>query len=418
MSALVDNGRRPRVIVTGMGAVSALGVGAEPLIERWSAGECGIRDGVGRCDDFEPEEHFTRKEARRQDRFTQFAVVAAAEAIAQAGWEPKGGQTPFRLPYAPGRVGSVIGTGVGGLGSLEQQHDVLRGRGAKAVSPLAVPLLMGNAASAAVAMRHGLHGQSFGVMSACAAGAHAIGQALRMIQAGEADAVVTGGAEAALTDVATAAFAAMGATSETGISRPFDARRDGFVMGEGAGVIVLERADAAAERGAEALAELRGYAATSDAHHLTAPEPSGAEAARAIELALADAGVDPDRVDYVNAHGTSTPLNDRTETEALKQALGERARETPVSSTKSTIGHLLGAAGAVEAVATIAALRRGLAPPTVGWEERDPELDLDYVPGAARALEPRANGDGPEPLVAISNSFGFGGHNAVLCLSA
>ena len=202
-------------------------------------------------------------------------------------------------------------------------------------------------------MRHGIHGQSFGVMSACAAGAHAIGQALRMIQAGEADAVVTGGAEAALTDVATAAFAAMGATSETGISRPFDARRDGFVMGEGAGVLVLEEADAAAERGAEPLGELLGYAATSDALHLTAPEPSGREAARAIELALADAGLEPDEVDYVNAHGTSTPLNDRSETEALKLALGERAARSPISSTKSAIGHLLGAAGAVEAIATI-----------------------------------------------------------------
>jgi 3-oxoacyl-[acyl-carrier-protein] synthase II len=189
-------------------------------------------------------------------------------------------------------------------------------------------------------------------------------------------------------------------------------------MGEGAGVLVLERAETAAQRGAEPLAQVLGYAATSDAHHLTAPEPSGSEAARAIELALADAGVDPARVDYVNAHGTSTPLNDRTETEALKLALGDRAREVPVSSTKSAIGHLLGAAGAVEAVATIAALRRDIAPPTVGWEERDPELDLDYVPGEARPLERHANGGGPEPLVAVSNSFGFGGHNAVLCFAA
>ena len=410
MTLAADNGRA-RVVITGVGTVTALGVGTSALIERWAAGECGIRDGFGRCDDFEPLDHLTRKEARRQDRFTQLAVVAADEAIAQAGWVEE-------LPYEPGRVGSVIGTGIGGLGSLEDQHDVLRDRGPKAVSPLAVPLLMGNAASAAVAMRHGLHGQSFGVMSACAAGAHAIGQALRMIQNGEADAVVTGGAEAALADVAIAAFAAMGATSESGISRPFDARRDGFVMGEGAGALVLERADAAEERGAEPLAHLLGYAATSDAHHLTAPEPSGAEAARAITLALADAGIEPGRVDYVNAHGTSTPLNDRTETEALKLALGDHAAATPVSSTKSAVGHLLGAAGAVEAVATIESLRRDLAPPTVGWEERDPELDLDYVPATPRALERRSNGAGPEHLVAISNSFGFGGHNAVLCLAA
>ena len=400
-----------RIVITGVGAVTPLGVGATTLVERWAAGECGIADGVGRCDDFEPTEFLSRKEVRRSDRFTQLAIAASDEAVEAAGWAEE-------LPYDAERIGCVIGTGIGGLGSLEQQQDVLRDRGAKAVSPLAVPMLMGNAAAAAVAMRRGLRGGSFGVMSACAAGAHAIGQAQRMIATGEADAVVTGGSEAALTDVATAAFAAMGATSKTGRSLPFDARRDGFVMGEGAGVLVLEDADHAEERGAEVLGEILGYAASSDAHHLTAPEPSGRDAARAIELALADAGREPGDLDYVNAHGTSTPLNDRTETEALKLALGERATEVPVSSTKSAIGHLLGAAGAVEAIATIGSLRREIAPPTVGWSERDPDLDLDYVPGEARALERRANGDGPEPLVAISNSFGFGGHNAVLCLSA
>jgi len=287
------------------------------------------------------------------------------------------------------------------------------------VSPLAVPLLMGNAAAAAVAMRHGLHGSSFGVMSACAAGAHAIGAAVRMIEAGEADAVLAGGAESAIAGVAVAAFAAMGATSPTGMSRPFDARRDGFVMGEGAGVLVLESAEKASARGAEPVAEILGYAASSDAHHLTAPEPSGRDAARAIELALADADVKSADIDYVNAHGTSTPLNDRSETEALKAALGnEDAHRIPISSTKSAIGHLLGAAGAVEAIATVEALRRRLAPPTVGWEERDPELDLDYVPGKARALQHTGNGVGNGRLVGISNSFGFGGHNAVLCLAA
>jgi 3-oxoacyl-[acyl-carrier-protein] synthase II len=408
MTAGADkNGRR--VVVTGVGAITPLGVGAAPLVERWAAGECGIADGVGRCSDFEPTDHLTRKEARRQDRFTQLAVTAADEAIADAGWDSES-------PYGAERVGCVIGTGIGGLGSLEEQERVLIERGPKAVSPLSVPLLMGNAAAAAVAMRRGLRGGSFGVMSACAAGAHAIGQATRMIEAGEADAVVTGGSEAALTPIASAAFAAMGATSESGISRPFDARRDGFVMGEGAGALVLEDAQAAEERGAEILGEVLGYAASSDAFHLTAPEPSGRDAARAIELALEDAGVEPGRVDYVNAHGTSTPLNDRTETEALKLALGEHARSVPVSSTKSSIGHLLGAAGAVEAIATIGALRRELAPPTVGWAERDPDLDLDYVPGEAAELERRSNGAGPERLVAISNSFGFGGHNAVLCL--
>jgi 3-oxoacyl-[acyl-carrier-protein] synthase II len=401
----------PGVVITGMGAVTPLGVGVDALFGRWSEGECAVEDGLARCGDFEATEHLSRKEARRTDRFTHFAMVSADEALSGA-W-------PDGLPYEPERIGCVIGTGIGGLGSLERQQDVLRDRGPKAVSPLAVPLLMGNAAAAAVAMRHGLHGSSFGVMSACAAGAHAIGAAIRMIEAGEADAVVAGGAESAIAGVAVAAFAAMGATSPTGISRPFDARRDGFVMGEGAGVLVLESAEKSRERGAEPVGEVIGYAASSDAHHLTAPEPSGRDAARAIELALAHAGVGPADVDYVNAHGTSTPLNDRSETEALKAALGEEeAHRIPISSTKSSIGHLLGAAGAVEAIAAVESLRRRVAPPTVGWEERDPELDLDYVPGQARPLDHRGNGVANGRLVGISNSFGFGGHNAVLCLAA
>ena len=400
-----------RVVITGVGAVTPLGVGSEPLIDRWAAGEAGIEDGIARCSDFEPSDHFSRKEARRADRFTQLALVAAAEALEQAGVEA--GES-----HDAERLGCVIGTGIGGVGTLTEQQDILREKGPKAVSPLSVPLLMGNAAAGVVALRHGLRGQTFGVLSACAAGAHAIGQAKRMIEWGDADVVVTGGSEAALTDVAIAGFAAMGATSETGISRPFDARRDGFVIGEGAGILVLEEAEAAERRGAEILGEIRGYAATSDAHHLTAPEPTGRDAARAIGGALEDAGLSAVDVDYVNAHGTSTPLNDASETAAIKAALGEAAADIPVSSTKSVIGHLLGAAGAVEAIATIEALRRGIAPPTVGWEERDPELDLDYVPDEPRELERRQNGAGPKPLVALSNSFGFGGHNAVLCLEA
>ena len=396
-----------RVVITGVGAVTPLGVGADALIERWSAGECGIEDGAGRCDEFDPTDFLSSKEARRSDRFTQFAIAACDEAFSKAGWADG-------IPYEPGRVGCVIGTGIGGLGSLEEQEGVLRERGPRSVSPLSVPLMMGNAAPAAVAMRHGVHGHTYGVVSACAAGAQAIGAATRMIQAGDADAVIAGGAEAAITGLATAAFAAMGATSPTGISRPFDARRDGFVMGEGAGILVLEDAQAAEERGAEIFGEILGYGATSDAHHLTAPEPSGKEAARAIALALADAEIDGEDLDYVNAHGTSTPLNDRTETEALKVALGDRAHSVPVSSTKSAIGHLLGAAGAVEAIVSVLALRRGVVPPTLGYEQPDEGLDLDYVPREARALN--GNGSGNGRRVAISNSFGFGGHNAVLCL--
>jgi 3-oxoacyl-[acyl-carrier-protein] synthase II len=398
-----------RVVITGMGAVTPLGVGAEALIDRWAAGECGIEDGVGRCSEFEPTDFLSTKEARRSDRFAQFALAACQGAVSSAGWERE-------LPYEAGRIGCVIGTGIGGLGSLEQQEGVLRERGPKSVSPLSVPLMMGNAAAAALAMRHGLHGQTYGLVSACAAGAQAVGAATRMIQSGEAEAAVAGGAEAAITGLASAAFAAMGATSPTGISRPFDARRDGFVMGEGAGIIVLEDEKGAEARGAQILGEVLGYGATSDAHHLTAPEPSGHEAARAIELALADAELEPHEVDYVNAHGTSTPLNDRTETEALKAALGEHAHRVPVSSTKSAIGHLLGAAGGVETIATIAALQRKVIPPTLGYEEPDEGLDLDYVPDEGRRMSANGDRNGERRLVAISNSFGFGGHNAVLCL--
>ncbi len=398
-----------RVVITGMGVISPLGAGAETLHRRWAAGDCAVFEGLARCSEFEPTDYMSSKEARRADRFAQLAVGACVEAFEQAGWADE-------LPYDGDEVGCIVGTGIGGLDSLENQHDNLRDRGPKAVSPLSVPLLMGNAAAAQLAMRHGLRGQTYGVVSACAAGGHAIGAATRMIESGEADAVVTGGAESAATPLALAAFASMGATSKSGVSRPFDRRRDGFVMGEGAGILILEEAEAARERGAEPLAEIIGYGASSDAFHLTAPEPGGEGAARAISSALDDAGIEPADVDYVNAHGTSTPLNDASETQALKTALGDHAKRIPVSSTKSAIGHLLGAAGAVEAIAMTHALRERLAPPTVGYEEPDEELDLDYVPDVARPIE--AGNGTPRDAVGISNSFGFGGHNAVLCLRA
>ncbi len=394
------------VAITGLGAVTPLGVGASTLSERWTAGESGIEDGLGRCRDFEPTEHMTRREARRADRFTQLAVVAADEALAQAGW----GEEP---PYDTTRIGCVIGTGIGGISTIEEQHTILSERGAGAMSPLCVPQMMANAASGAVAIRHGLRGECYGTVSACAAGAQAIGAGMRMVERGDVDACVVGGSEAGVTPLAIAAFAGMGATSKLGISRPFDRRRDGFVIAEGAGAMVLESADAAAERGAEVLGWLGGYGATADAFHLTAPDPEGDGAARAITAALGDAEVEPGEVAYVNAHGTSTPLNDRSETEAIKRVFGERAQSIPVSSLKSSIGHLLGAAGAVEAVATVNALAAAVAPPTLNFEERDEGLDLDYVPGAARELE--RNG---HPPVGISNSFGFGGHNVVLCIEA
>jgi len=394
------------IVVTGLGAVTPLGIGARTLHERWTAGTSGIEDGEGACTEFEPTEHLTVKEVRRADRFTQMALVASDEALAEAGWDGE-------LPYEASRVGSIIGTGIGGIGTLTQNHQVLLEQGPGKVSPLAIPLMMGNAGSGAVAMRHKLKGPSFAPLSACAAGAHAIGEAVELIESGRADAVVAGGSEAGLVPLARAAFSALDALSPTGISRPFDVRRDGFVMGEGAAVLILEDGEKARERGANVLAYVRGYGATTDAYHLTAPDKEGLGAAEAMRIALADAGLTPEDVVYINAHGTSTPLNDRSETKALKLALGDAAKDIPVSSTKSAIGHLLGAAGAVEAVATILALRDRIAPPTLGHEEPEEGLDLDYVPGKARPLDI----DG-KPAVGLSNAFGFGGHNAVLCLEA
>jgi 3-oxoacyl-[acyl-carrier-protein] synthase II len=395
------------VVITGVGAVTPLGVGARTLHERWTAGNTGIRDGEAPCAEFDPTDHMSGKQARRADRSTQLAIAAGDEALADAGWADG-------LPYDPELIGCVLGTGIGGISTLETNHDQLRDTGPGSVSPLAVPLMMSNAGSAALSLQHGLRGPVFSVVSACAAGSHAIGTALRMIQHGDADAIVTGAAEAPLTPLSRACFERMGAISPSGVSRPFDARRDGFVMGEGSGVVVLEAGDAARARGARILGTIRGYGSTGDAHHITAPHAEGRGGARAMQVALRDAGVDPDEVDYINAHGTSTQLNDRAETRAVKTVFGVRAGQIPISSTKSAIGHLLGAAGAVEAVATVLALRDRVAPPTIGWEEADEGLDLDYVPGSARRLE-MSHG---RPPVALSNSFGFGGHNASLCLEA
>jgi len=398
------NGRR--VVITGVGAVTPIGVGADSSLERWLAGESGIEDSLARCQEFEPTDFLNKKEARRTDRFTQLALAAAQEALSQAGYEDG-------PPIDPDRVGCIVATGVGGLETIETGHDLLRDKGAGSVPPQLVPMMMPNACAGMLALQYGLRGPSHSVASACAAGADAIGTATRLIRTGEADAVVTGGAEAGLTPLAQAAFENLGALSPSGISRPFDARRDGFVMGEGAGVLVLEDAETAEQRGHPVLGEILGFGATSDAHHITAPQPEGTGAAKAIARALENAGIGPEDVDYVNAHGTSTQLNDRAETLALKEALGEAVERIPVSSTKSVVGHLLGAAGAVEAVLTLLALRQGVAPPTVGWEEREEGMDLDYVP-EARPLE-AGNGDG---AVALSNAFGFGGHNAVVCLRA
>jgi 3-oxoacyl-[acyl-carrier-protein] synthase II len=393
------------VVITGTGAITSLGVDSDALVSRWIAGESGIEDGRSECTGFDPHSILGRKEVRRADRFTHLAIGAAEEALTEAGWRDGG------IPYEAERVACIVGTGVGGMGTLEAQVANVVARGEKALSPLTVPMMMSNSAAGYIALRYGLHGPSFSVGSACATGGHALGTATRMIQSGEADAVVAGASEAAVTPLGLGCFRAMEALSRTGRSLPFDARRDGFVMGEGAGVLVLENASHARARGVRAIAEIVGYGTTTDAHHITAPDPEARGAARAIELALGGAGLTIEDVDYINAHGTATELNDRSETVAIKLVFGERAPRVPVSSTKSVIGHLLGAAGLVEAVATIGALCRGILPPTVGYEEQEEGMDLDYVP-EARPLP--HNG---RPAIALSNAFGFGGHNVVVCLA-
>ncbi len=393
-----------RIAITGLGAVTPFGDGARVLYDRWVAGECRIEGGEARCTDFEPLSAMSKKDVRRCDRFAQLALAAAAEAVGQAfGDEP---------PYEREEVGCVIGTGFGGINSIEEELDKLRESGPSRVSPLGVPRLMGNAAAAMIAMRYGLEGECYGLLGACASGSQAIGDAKRMLDLGVVDAVVAGGADAISSTYFKSAYHNMGATSKAGVSRPWDRRRDGFIPGEGAGVMVLEREEDARARNAKPIGYLIGYGASCDAHHLTAPRADAAGATRAIERALRDAGVAATDVAYVNAHGTSTQLNDRMETQALKLALGEHTRDVKVSSLKSAIGHLQGGAGAAEAIATVQALNEGFAPPTLGLEDPDDGLDLDYVAQSASPLPPR-NGRG---RIGISESFGFGGHNACLVL--
>ena len=389
----------PEVVITGRGVVAPAGEGADAFFDALTARHSGIADGVGACVEFHPERWMTPKEARRTDRYAQLAVAAAAQAAEEAGL-PDG--------IEPERLGVVMGTGMGGLSTLERECRNWLEKGDRGVSPHTVPMMMPNAAAGLIAMRLDAHGPGFQIGSACATGAHAIGEAARMIQRGEADVVVAGGAEAPLTGLAIAAFRGMGALSKEGVSRPFDARRDGFVIGEGAGAVVLESADHAHARGARVHGRVAGYGASNDAFHITQPDEDGRGAAQAMRDALADAGAAPADVGYLNAHGTSTPFNDRVETIAVHAVFDGAA--PPVSSTKSAIGHLLGGAGAVEAVATLGALQHGVLPPTLNYEEPDPECDLDYVP------------DGPREAggleLALSNSFGFGGQNACLALAA
>lgn len=354
---------------------------------------------------FDPENYLERKEARRMDRFAQFAAVAAQEACRQANLEPGKGD-----PY---RIGVIIGSGIGGITTLSQQFEVLSDRGPRRVSPFLIPMMLGDMASAQVSMVTGSMGANYCLVSSCSSGADAIGQGWQMVRRGQEDIVLAGGSEAPVAPVAVAGFNALRALSRfnedpSKASRPFDIRRDGFVIGEGSAVLVLESEESVNRRGVTPLAELRGYAATSDAHHLTEPSVTGESAAKAMTLALAEAGLNTSDIDYVNAHGTSTPLNDRHETKAIKAALGDDAYRVPISSSKSMTGHLLGSGGALEASICVMAMRDSLVPPTINLEEPDPDCDLDYTPNQARSKEIN---------VAMSNSFGFGGHNSVLIIA-
>jgi 3-oxoacyl-[acyl-carrier-protein] synthase II len=387
------------VVITGRGVVTSIGAGADPFLDALYERRSGIADGLGPCADFDPEVAMTPKEARRSDRFTQLGVAAAEQAVADAGL-PDG--------VEPERFGVLMGSAVGGLETLERECRSWLEKGDRGVSPLFVTMMMPNAAAGSIAMRLNARGPGFSVASACATGAHAIGEAARMVARGEADVVVAGGTEATLNGLTIAAFKSLGALSKAGISRPFDARRDGFVMGEGAAALILESEEHANARGVRIRGRVVGYGASNDAFHITEPDREGRGATAAMLNALRDAEAQPGDVGYVNAHGTSTPYNDKVETLALHAVFNGGA--PPVSSTKSAIGHLLGAAGAVEAVAALGAIERGLLPPTINYEEPDPECDLDYVPDGPR--------EAPDLKLALSNSFGFGGQNACLAIGA
>jgi len=410
--------RRRRVVVTGMGAISPLGLTVE---ENWAGAAAG-RSGIAPISRFDPTGFETtfagevrgfdaaavigKKESRRMDRYAQFAVAAAQEAAEQAGLTS--------TPVDPRRIGVLIGTGMGAMEALENGAATLLSEGPRRLSPYFAPMSLPNMAAGMVSIAVGAKGPNFAPVSACASAGHAIGEAVRMIREGLADIVYAGGAEAPVTRLGVAGFNAMGALSRRnddpqGASRPFDAERDGFVLSEGAAVLVLEALDHALERGATILGEVSGYGATDDANHIVQPAPGGEGAARAIAIALADAGLSPEEIDYINAHGTSTQLNEKLETQAIKTAFGERAYQIPISSTKSMTGHLLGAAGALEAVICLKAIAAQCVPPTINYTTPDPDCDLDYVPNVARPAKLRH---------VLSNSMGFGGHNVALILSA
>lgn len=410
-----------RVVITGTGLITALGTGTEKNWQALLQGKSGIGritrfetaklavTIAGEVRDFEVEKFLERKEARRMDPFCQYAIAAADMAVQESAI-PIGLDKP--QGYDPERVGVIVGSGIGGLSSFEESHAAALQKGFDRLSAFFILKMISNMAPGRISMRFDCKGPNWGPVSACSTSAHAIGEAYKSIRWGETDAMIAGGSEAAITALGIGGFEAMKALSTnvadpTKASRPFDKDRDGFVMGEGAGVVVLEELEAAKRRGAKIISEVVGYAANSDAYHETQPAPEGEGAVRCMRLALKNAGVRPDEVGYINAHGTSTPFNDMNETKAIKTVFGEHARKLMVSSTKSMTGHMLGASGGAEAIITSLAISRGVIPPTINYTTPDPDCDLDYVPNKAR--EAWVN-------VAISNSFGFGGTNAVLVL--
>ena len=408
---------RRRVVVTGLGCISPVG---NTVTDTWNALLAG-KSGSGMITAFDSSNHKTRfaaevkgfdamamfgvREARKMDRFTQFATAATLEALEQSGLNIDERNRD--------RVGIVIGTGIGGLGTIMEQAEVMRERGADRVSPFLIPMMISDSAAGMLAIRVGARGPNMAIATACASGNNAIGDAMETIRRGSADAMIAGGSEASLLPLAMAGMNVMGALSTRNdtpltASRPFDKTRDGFLMGEGAGILILEELESARARGANILCELTGYGTSDDAHHISAPAENGAGAAISMKLALENASLTVNDIGYINAHGTSTPLNDKSETAAIKTVFGQRAYHIPISSTKSMTGHLLGASGAVEAVFSILAIREGIVPPTINYQVPDPNCDLDYVPNQPRKVSPKH---------VMSNSFGFGGHNATLVLS-
>ncbi len=405
---------KKRVVITGLGAITPVGIGTENFWQALVAGKSGI-DRISRFDpteyttqiagevkDFEPAQYIDKKEAKRMDRCTQFAIAAAKMAFEDSG---------IVLDQEDrSRIGTLIGTGIGGMDTLHDQYKTLFDKGPNRISPFFVPMMIANMPAGQTSITFGLQGPCSCVVTACATGTNAIGDAFKIIQRGDADVMVAGGTEAAISPAAVAGFCAMKAMSTRNdepqkASRPFDKDRSGFVMGEGAGIVIMESLEHALARGAKIYAEVVGYGFNADAYHITAPAPEGAQAAKCMAMALKDAGIEPSAVDYINAHGTSTPLNDKNETLAIKALFGDHAKKLKVSSIKSMTGHLLGAAGGIETIATVLTITNSIIPPTINLETQDPELDLDYVPN--KAQEHVVN-------VALSNSFGFGGHNATI----